>query len=87
MATAGQSTFGRIADEGARPSEQLAVRGWAALLDFDPPRAATALVIGGPARRSVTGKNALAHVAVLPDYYTRLAILERDAADHLRAQK
>jgi hypothetical protein len=50
-------------------------------------RAATALVIGGPARRSVTGKNALAHVAVLPDHYTRLAILERDAADHLRAQK
>ena len=44
--SAGQSTFGRITGGGARPSEQLAFREWAALLDCDPPRAATALVIG-----------------------------------------
>jgi hypothetical protein len=35
----------------------------------------------------VTGKIALAHLTEFPDYYTRLAILEREAADHLRAQK
>jgi hypothetical protein len=36
---------------------------------------------------SVTGKIALAHLTELPDYYARLAILEREAADHLKAQK
>src|SRR5664280_298163 len=35
----------------------------------------------------VTGKIALAHLTEFPDYYTRLAVLEREAADHLRAQK
>lgn len=30
----------------------------------------------------VTGKIALAHLTEYPDYYTRLAILERDAAAH-----
>jgi hypothetical protein len=35
----------------------------------------------------ITGKIALAHLTEFPDYYTRLAILEREAADHLRAQK
>lgn len=30
----------------------------------------------------VTGKIALAHLTEFPDYYTRLAILERDAAAH-----
>jgi hypothetical protein len=30
----------------------------------------------------VTGKIALAHLTEFPDYYTRLAILERDAAEH-----
>src|SRR5512141_451387 len=30
----------------------------------------------------VTGKIALAHLTEFPDYYTRLAILEREAADH-----
>ena len=33
----------------------------------------------------ITGKIALAHLTEFPDYYTRLAILEREAADHLRA--
>ena len=32
----------------------------------------------------VTGKIALAHLTEFPDYYTRLAVLEREAADHLR---
>jgi hypothetical protein len=36
---------------------------------------------------SVTGKIALAHLRESPDYYTRLAVMEREAADHLRAQK
>ncbi len=35
----------------------------------------------------VTGKIALAHLKEFPDYYTRLAVLEREAADHLRTQK
>jgi hypothetical protein len=35
----------------------------------------------------VTGRIALAHLTEFPDYYTRLAVLEREAADHLRAQK
>jgi hypothetical protein len=35
----------------------------------------------------VTGKIALAHLTEFPDYYTRLAVLEREAADHLMAQK
>ena len=35
----------------------------------------------------ITGKIALAHLTEFPDYYTRLAILEREAADHLKAQK
>lgn len=34
----------------------------------------------------VTGKIALAHLTEFPDYYTRLAVLEREAADHLRAK-
>jgi len=33
----------------------------------------------------VTGKIALAHLTEFPDYYTRLAVLEREAADHKRA--
>src|SRR5450759_1775111 len=32
----------------------------------------------------VTGKSALAHLTEFPDYYTRLAVMEREAADHLR---
>jgi hypothetical protein len=36
---------------------------------------------------SVTGKIALAHLTEFPDYYTRLAVMEREAEDHLRAQK
>jgi hypothetical protein len=32
----------------------------------------------------VTGKIALAHLTEFPDYYTRLAVLEREAAEHLR---
>jgi hypothetical protein len=35
--------------------------------------------------RIVTGKIALAHLTEFPDYYTRLAILEREAADHKKA--
>jgi hypothetical protein len=35
----------------------------------------------------VTGKIALAHLTEFPDYYTRLAVLEREAADHLATQK
>lgn len=34
----------------------------------------------------VTGKIALAHLTEFPDYYTRLAVLEREAADHLRTK-
>ena len=33
----------------------------------------------------VTGRIALAHLTEFPDYYTRLAVLEREAADHLRS--
>ncbi len=32
----------------------------------------------------MTGKIALAHLKEFPDYYTRLAVLERDAADQLK---
>jgi hypothetical protein len=35
----------------------------------------------------VTGKIALAHLKEFPDYYTRLAVLEREAADHRSARK
>ena len=35
--------------------------------------------------RLVTGKIALAHLTEFPDYYTRLAILESEAAAHLRS--
>ena len=30
----------------------------------------------------ITGKIALAHLTEFPDYYTRLAVLEREAAEH-----
>ena len=33
----------------------------------------------------ITGKIALAHLTEFPDYYTRLAVLEREAADHKNA--
>jgi hypothetical protein len=33
----------------------------------------------------ITGKIALAHLTEFPDYYTRLAVLECEAAAHLRA--
>ena len=33
----------------------------------------------------ITGKIALAHLTEFPDYYTRLAVLEREAADHKKA--
>ena len=36
---------------------------------------------------NVTGKIALAHLNEFPDYYTRLAILEREAAAHKEARK
>jgi hypothetical protein len=35
----------------------------------------------------ITGKIALAHLTEYPDYYTRLAVLELEAAAHLKAQK
>ena len=35
----------------------------------------------------VTGRIALAHLTEFPDYYTRLAILEREAADHKSRKK
>jgi hypothetical protein len=35
----------------------------------------------------VTGKIALAHLTEIPDYDTRLAILEREAADHKRKRQ
>jgi hypothetical protein len=34
-----------------------------------------------------TGKIALAHLNEYPDYYTRLAVLEREAADHWSTRK
>jgi hypothetical protein len=34
----------------------------------------------------VTGKIALAHLTEFPDYYTRLAVLEREAAAKLQAK-
>jgi hypothetical protein len=33
----------------------------------------------------VTGKIALAHLTEFPDYYTRLAVLESEAAAHLKS--
>ena len=33
----------------------------------------------------VTGKIALAHLTEYPDYYTRLAVLEREAEEHLQS--
>ncbi len=35
----------------------------------------------------VTGKIALAHLTEFPDYYTRLAVLEREAGDHKSERK
>ncbi|HEX7491668.1 MAG TPA: DUF5661 family protein [Candidatus Limnocylindrales bacterium] len=35
---------------------------------------------------NLTGKIALAHLAEFPDYYTRLAVLEREAAAKLSAR-
>jgi hypothetical protein len=35
----------------------------------------------------VTGKIALAHLTEFPDYYTRLGVMEREAADHLSKKK
>jgi hypothetical protein len=35
----------------------------------------------------VTGKIALAHLTEFPDYYTRLAVLEREAADAVSTRK
>src|SRR5450759_1789226 len=35
----------------------------------------------------VTGRIALAHLTEFPDYYTRLAVLEREAADHKSRKK
>ena len=36
---------------------------------------------------NITGKIALAHLKEFPDYYTRLAVLEREAAAHKEARK
>jgi hypothetical protein len=35
----------------------------------------------------ITAKIALAHLNEFPDYYTRLAVLEREAADHWRRRE
>ena len=35
----------------------------------------------------ITGKIALAHLNEFPDYYTRLAVMEREAADHWSTRK
>ena len=35
----------------------------------------------------ITGKIALAHLNEFPDYYTRLAVMEREAAEYLRKLK
>jgi Protein of unknown function (DUF5661) len=35
----------------------------------------------------ITGKIALAHLTEFPDYYTRLAVLEREAEEHLRSSR
>ena len=35
----------------------------------------------------VTGKIALAHLTEFPDYYTRLAVLEHEAEEHLRSRR
>jgi hypothetical protein len=35
---------------------------------------------------TLTGKIALAHLNEFPDYYTRLAAMEREAADHWRTR-
>ena len=37
--------------------------------------------------RDSTGKIALAHLNEFPDYYTRLAVLEREAAADKKARK
>ena len=36
---------------------------------------------------NITGKIALAHLNEFPDYYTRLAVLEREAAAHKEPRK
>jgi hypothetical protein len=36
---------------------------------------------------NLTGKIALAHLNEFPDYYTRLELMEREAAAHLKARK
>ena len=36
---------------------------------------------------NITGKIALAHLKEFPDYYTRLAVLEREAAAHKEPRK
>lgn len=36
---------------------------------------------------NLTGKIALAHLTEFPDYYTRLELMEHEAAAHLRARK
>ena len=36
---------------------------------------------------NITGKIALAHLNEFPDYYSRLAVLEREAADHWSTRK
>lgn len=35
----------------------------------------------------ITGKIALAHLNEFPDYYTRLSVLEREAADHWKTRR
>ena len=35
----------------------------------------------------ITGKIALAHLTEYPDYYSRLAVMEREAAAHWKAKK
>jgi Protein of unknown function (DUF5661) len=35
----------------------------------------------------ITGKIALAHLTEYPDYYTRLAVMEHEAAAHWKAKK
>ena len=37
--------------------------------------------------RLVTGKIALAHLTEFPDYYTRLAVLETEAAEHRKTAR
>ncbi len=35
----------------------------------------------------ITGKIALAHLTEFPDYYTRLEVMEREAAEHKKADE